>query len=224
MTKAPALLLALAALAAGCERGANPLPGEARTETPVAGPILTSEAAELLSKPGELVIGGEQPHQANLTHSVYTHARPAQCPFMVAEESPLLPKNPLAENSAWWDTDGAHTVVEVAAIYPSGFDAPGFLAEARQRLAACYGEQVVALTDQEQGGQGTFQRGPEAGTPNAQLWSWGRTGVWTCQYGLVAKHNAVAEVASCEQSGAFDLRSLVLAKERRMDQLARPQV
>ncbi|MGL6236757.1 MAG: sensor domain-containing protein [Segniliparus sp.] len=222
MRKAVALLLGLVALAAGCERGR---PGQQRQpETPVAGPILTEEAPELLSRPGEILIGGKQPHRADFKHSVYTHSDPAQCPFMVVEESPLLPKEPLAENSAWWDTDGMHSVVEVAAVYPQGFDAAGYLAGARQRLAACYGEQVSALTDQEQGNQGTFQQGPAAGTPNAQLWSWGRAGVWTCSYGLVAKHNAVAEVASCERDSTFDLRALVLAKEHRLDQLAHPQV
>ena len=224
MSRAAALLLGLALVSAGCERAAPVRTEAARGQAPDVGPILSAEAPELLSKPGELVIDGKQAHKADFTHSVYTHSNPAQCPFMVAEESPILPKDPVAQNSAWWDTDGMHTVIEVASVYPRGFDAAAYLAEARQRLAACYGKQVDALTDHGPGNPGMFQRGPEAGTANAQLWSWGRANVWTCAYGLVAKHNAAVLAAACEQNSDFDLRALVLAKERQMDQLAHPQV
>ncbi|EFV13182.1 sensor domain-containing protein [Segniliparus rugosus] len=224
MSRAAALLLGLALLASGCERPAPARHETAQAQAPDVGPILPAEAPELLSKPGELVIGGTQAHQADFTHSVYTHADPAQCPFMVAEESPILPKGPIARNSAWWGTNGTHTVIEVASVYSRGFDAAAALAEARQRLAACYGKRVDAFTDRGPGEPGMFQQGPEAGTANAQLWSWGRANVWTCAYGLVAKYNAVVLAAACEQRGDFDLRALVLAKERRMDQLAHPQV
>ena len=196
-------------LLAGCTRvidTAAPQP------VPRVGPIMATQVGDLLS-------GHVQDKDGNR----FVTVEPESCAGVAREhESPfIVDHHPAAiDGGHWVVTDGREVYIEeIAAVYPSDYDAGAALDAARSTIASC--QNVPFSVTSMQGREYHFSMLPPEGShsPDIVLWSF-RSIDWACDNALVAAHNAAVELTTCGPANGYDVASLATDTLKRIEALA----
>jgi hypothetical protein len=205
---------------AGCSRIVGGAAEPATGGTATAGLIQPAQLADLLSPSASLaVVPGSPLVEHDLQAILFTGADPAGCHGIVGYgHYPLFPSNYTGREARTQrdDATNQHQLLEVAATYPSDFNASRFLDSVRTTVSGCQ-RTVTAWADDES--KTTVTPAPLIpGSPDVAHWTTNLTGQqWICDFAVIVKANVIAQIETCSLDRSIDIEPLV-AKRLKMIQ------
>jgi hypothetical protein len=220
-------LLAMTVALTGCSTVVDGSPRAASRGPAGSGPIYPAQLVELLTPSRTLAVQeGNFLYEQDMESALFVGAEPAQCHGVAAfGRFPLLPKN-YTGRDARTQSDALkdqHQLLEVAASYPSNFNAAGFLESVRKTVSDCQ-RPIAAWGDSER--RVTVNPTPlTSSPPEVVQWSTNLAGQqWVCDFAVIAKANVIAQIVTCSPDHSVDIKTLVTKRLQKIDQLINSRV
>lgn len=215
-------VLASCVLLTGCSTVVDGTAKAAQRGASNSGPIYPSQLVELLTPSKSLSVESGNPlSEQDMESALFVGADPAECQGVAGYgRFPLFPKNYTGRDARTQadSLKSQHQLLEVAASYPSGFDAAGFLNSVRKTVSGCQ-HPITAWGDNEH----RMTVNPTAlvpSSPEVAQWSTNLVGQhWVCDFAVIAKANVVAQIVTCSADHSVDIQTLITKRLEKINQL-----
>lgn len=216
------LVLLLCIALPGCTSVVGGTPKAAPNGASLSGPIQPSQLDDLLTPSSSLSVVPNKPlTEDDMQAALFIGADPAKCHGAVAfGRFPLFPSNYTGREARTQQDHlkDQHQLLEVSAVYPSSFDAGGYLASVRNTVSDCQ-RPVSAWGDDER--RMTVTPTPLISSPPEIVhWSTNLTGQqWVCEFAVISKANVIAEIVTCSPDRSVDIDALATKRLEKINQL-----